>query len=290
LKLGVHGLYGRVGERCIDKTQESQCNDRVGSTAAPIRICNLDPLLQRTGMDDGYAEACIAQMSFANIADQDQLVSRLAAFHDSFRAKAVRSQHPRLSTVMQMSIVDCCVMLPTPYSERRLLQGWDVCTGSEQAAVLATLVRLAQLESGRNALISARVLDMVVQWLEVTLAELNNVTADKQQNRAHMERKASSDQQPAAISAAQHSSVANGSTDHGIGLDDPSTADGAEAAMPDASLQLLRLIRNLCAAGSPVAMQLTASEVPATLAGIILQLDPNVAGECTPQPCSKGCD
>jgi len=159
-----------------------------------------------------------------------------------------------------------------------VLQGWDVGTGSEQASMLATLVNLAQHDAGRNALISAGVLHMVVQWLQVTLAELNSVSADKQQTRAPMVRKARSDQQPAVASAAQHSSAANGGTDHCIGLDNTSVAGGSEAAMPDASLQLLRLIRNLCAAGTAVAMHMTTSEAPATLAGIILQLNPHVAG------------
>ena len=190
---------------------------------------------------------------------------------------------------MHTSVWAACVVPSCPSCSLRVLQGWDACTGSEQASVLATLVKIAQHDAGRNGLISAGVLHMVVQWLEVNLAELNSVSADKQHNSAHVERKARSDQQPAVTSAAQHTSAANGSTDRGYGLENTSGADGAEATMPDASLQLLRLIRNLCAAGSAVAMHMTASEVPATLAGIILQLDPHVAGKRRPQHCLKRC-
>ena len=147
--------------------------------------------------------------------------------------------------------------------------------------MLATLVKLAQRESSRNALILAGVLDMVVQWLDVTLTELNSVTADKQQPRAPMERQTRGDQQPAVVSAVQLISAGHGWTYCDVSDNKTSVAEGAETIMPDASLQLLRLTRNLCAAGSAVAMHMTAHEVPATLAGIILQLHPHVAGERT---------
>ena len=150
--------------------------------------------------------------------------------------------------------------------------------------MLATLVKLAQHEAGRDALVSAGVLHMVVQWLNVTLVELNSIAAEKQQKRVDVERKGRSAQQPAGFSAAQHCPAAHGCTDCSGGQTETNAADEAEATLPDASLQLLRLIRNLCAAGSAVAVHMMGHEVPAALANVIMQLDPHVAGEDSDLP------
>ena len=219
-------------------------------------------------------------MSFADIVDQDQLKLRLAAFHEVFRNRAVRLQHLRLTRAWHTSAHGRFRMPRARITMHVMwLQGWDCFRSSEHAAVLATLVKLAQHEAGRSALVSAGVPRMVVEWVEVTLGELNSVTAEKQRKRVEMERKEQRDQQPLVAAAAQHSSAGKGCT-HGAEEDeDTSAPDGTEATVPMATLQLLRLIRNLCAAGDDVTMHMTAFEVPAAVAIVMLDLDPQLAGE-----------
>ena len=66
-----------------------------------------------------------------------------------------------------------------------------------------------------------------------------------------------------------------------------SMADGVRAASPAVTLQLLRLVRNLCAAGSAAADPLTAGGVPTQLARMILEHDSTAAGDSVPARCGQ---
>ena len=57
-----------------------------------------------------------------------------------------------------------------------------------------------------------------------------------------------------------------------------SAANAVDMSMASSALQLLRLIRNLCAAGAAAADPLTAGGVPAQVAQLVVELDPQAAG------------
>ena len=155
------------------------------------------------------------------------------------------------------------------------LQGWN---DDDIGAVLATLVQLTTHDAGRVALVSAGVPAMAVRWLSISCgAHTSAARADQQQDPSR---------QPSATAAnAKHESTpvpTKGSNQR----KQPSLMEGSECAakatdadMASLTLQLLRLMRNLCAAGPVAADALTAAGAPAQLAQLVMERDAQSPGD-----------
>ena len=149
------------------------------------------------------------------------------------------------------------------------------------ATVLATLVRLTTHDAGRSALVAADVPAMAAQWLTTSSAvRLFAASADQ-----HWE---TSEQSCTEVTAGRQQGSAPVSAgdeviDHHEVMsvcqqDSGGAATGDDAFPKSRTLQLLRLIRNLCAAGAAAADPLTAGGVPAQLARLVMELDPHAPG------------
>ena len=218
--------------------------------------------------------------------DHEQLVSSVAVLHSAFMSPQVSAGS--VDTVAAHTDTVLChpPARPAPCATTGMharLQGQNC---DDLGAVLGTLVQLTTHDAGRDALVSAGVPAMAADWLRVNNAARLSTAGRDQPDESPQPGTATAPGEQQTSSSASSSSCGNDqqeklSQSQGHGDNADSAADAIRASL---TLQLLRLIRNLCAAGAAAADPLTAGGVPAQLAQLVMGVDPRVPGDACARP------